>query len=702
MKRESVVFILVLLCVSFVFGQKRAFELADYYQVEYVGSPHVSPGGSTLAFTVTTYNLPESEKETQIWLMNADGENIRQLTSGEEDASRPRWYPDGKSLMYVSKDTVTDENQAYRIDIETREIKQLTDFSLGVDNPNWSPDGKYLVFASRVFPEAGADSEKNKALQEDMDAGPVKAHYADQLLYRHWTFFKDGKRTHLFSRNLETGELVDLTPGQWESPRFDLGGGDGYAISPDSKEVVYVSNHDSVPAASTNGDLWLAPINGGKPKNITDDNPAFDGYPRYSPDGKYIAYTMQRKPGYESDLMRLALYNRKTGKRTILTENFRNHVSDFHWAPKSKSIYFDSPYQGHYPISKIDIASGRIEKVVPDIYARGFDLGPKGNTLYYGAMSVDMPTEIFAAKADGSNKKQLSNFNGELLEEVDFRPVETTWVESTDGKKIQVFIIKPHNFEPDKKYPLILNVHGGPQGMFGDSFRGDYQMYPGSGYVVAFSNPRGSTGYGQEFTAQISGDWGGQVFRDLMAVTDYLETLPYVDKDRIGAMGWSYGGYMMNWFEGHTDRFKALVSMMGVYDLRSFYGATEELWFPEWDLSGQPWNSEQYEKWSPSNFVENFSTPCLVITGKRDYRVPYTQSLQLFTDLQKMDVGSELIVFENDGHWPNRLKSMPFYYNAHLYWFHKYLGGDPAPYDMKDMWRNQILQWGAEQKASSK
>ena len=696
MLKKGLLFALILASAVALFGQKRAFDLKDYYTVKYVGSPQLSPDGSTLAFTVTNYDFPKSEQSTQIWLVDSDGDNLRQLTDMEEDASRPRWHPKGLSLMFTSKDTVTDATQAFDINIESGKITQLTSFSMGVSNPRWSPDGKYLVFASRVFPEAGADSELNKSIQEDMDDGPVQAHYAKSLLYRHWTFFKDGKRSHLFSKNLDTGELVDLTPGQWESPRFDLGGADGFAISPKSKEVVYVSNHDETPAASTNGDLWIVPITGGEATNITAANLAYDGNPEYSPNGNFIGYTLQKKPGYESDLMRFAVYDRQTGESKVLTEDFRNHISDFEWAPNSESVYFTSPYQGHYPISRLEVASGKIDKIVASVYTRGFEVGPQEEKIYFGNTTVDMPTEVFSVQTNGRNQEQLTQINLSLLENVDFRPMESKWVLSSDGKKVQLFIIKPHNFDPKKTYPLILNVHGGPQGMFGNSFRGDYQRYPGAGYVIAFSNPRGSTGYGQEFTAQISGDWGGQVFEDLMAVTDFLETLPYVDADRMGAMGWSYGGYMMNWFEGHTDRFKALVSMMGVYDLRSMYGATEELWFPEWDLGGTPWTSDQYEKWSPSNYVENFETPCLVITGKKDYRVPYTQSLQLFTDLQKMGVESELIVFEGDGHWPSRLKSMPFYYNAHLYWFHKHLGGDPPPYDMTQMWRNQILEWGSE------
>jgi dipeptidyl aminopeptidase/acylaminoacyl peptidase len=526
-----------------------------------------------------------------------------------------------------------------------------------------------------------------------MDNGPVQAHLADDLFFRHWDFWKDGKRRHIFSLNLEREELINLTRGQYEAPRFDLGGADGYDISPDGKYIVYVSNPDPEPQSSTNGDLWMVPVTGGTPQNLTSQNLAFDGNPKFSPDGRYIAYLKQTTPGYEADLFQLALYDTQRQTHSVLTQGYNNWISDFVWSPDSDKIYFYGPREGYYPIFEITIQSENIRPIQEKVYTRGLDISPDGSTLYLGNTMVDQPTELYSVNIERQTLAKLTDFNLDLQGEVDFRQAEPTWVMSDDGTRIHLFIVKPHGFDPAKKYPLILNVHGGPQGMYGNSFRGDYQVYPGAGYVVAFSNPRGSVGYGQDFTAEISGDWGGQVFRDLMAVTDYLETLPYVDTDRMGAMGWSYGGYMMNWFEGHTDRFKALASMMGVYDLRSFYSSTEELWFPEWDLQGQPWNSDLYNKWSPSNYVANFQTPCLVITGKLDFRVPYSQSIMLFNDLQVMDVPSRLIVFENDGHWPSFLKSMPLYYNAHLEWFHEYLGGMPAPYDSRDMWRNQILNW---------
>jgi dipeptidyl aminopeptidase/acylaminoacyl peptidase len=440
--------------------------------------------------------------------------------------------------------------------------------------------------------------------------------------------------------------------------------------------------------------VWIVSLSGSQPpRNITASNPAFDGHPKYSPDGKYIAYQMQKQPGYESDLFRLAIYDRSTGASHVLTESFRNWVDAFQWASDSKSLYFSAPVEGDTPIFRVTLDSGSIQQVLVDRAIDSFQLSPDNRRIVYTRRSVADPIEFFAADlADGksSTPQRLSQFNDAVANEVDIRPAERLWVKGANGTKIEVFIVKPHNFDPSKKYPLILNVHGGPQSQWEDSFRGDWQVYPGAGYVVAFANPHGSTGYGQDFTAEISGDFGGKVFDDLMKVTDELAKLPYVDPNRMGAMGWSYGGYMMDWFEGHTTRFKAIASMMGLFDLRSFHGATEELWFPEWDLKGQPWNSDQYEKFSPSSFVKNFKTPCLVISGERDYRVPYTQSLQMFTALQKMNVPSKLIVYSNAGHWPSWYE-MALYYTAHLEWFHQYLGGDAPPWTSEQFLRNAVF-----------
>jgi len=691
--RKNVLFVVIFLLIPIAGqAQKRAFTIEDLYRVKSISDVHVSPGGKSVIYALATFDLPRAKRITHIWMMDIDGRNARQLTSGDKSESSPAFSPDGKWISFIS--SKDGSPNIYLLPSAGGEAIKLTNISTGVSDPLWSPDGKWIAFASDVYPEC-ADDACNKKTAETWSKGPIKAHTAESLLYRHWTEWKDGTRTHVFLASAATGEARDVTPGDFDAPPFQLGGPLQYAFSPDGKEMVFVSNHDRQPASSTNNDLWLISLSDPKaqPRNITAANPAYDGSPKYSPDGKYIAYRMQKQPSYESDLFRLALYDRGTGASTVLTESFRNWIEDFQWLDDSKSVLFSGPLEGQVPVHRVDIASRSITQVLADKDIFEWMIIAGGKRMLYTRSSVGEPVEIFSADLNNGRAAtpvRLSHVNDAVASEVDIRPAEMMWVDGAGGERVQVFIVKPHGFDPNKKYPLILNVHGGPQSQWADAFRGDWQVYPGSGYVVAFANPHGSVGRGQDYTAQISGDWAGAVFEDLMKVTDAVEKLPYVDRNRMGAMGWSYGGYMMMWFEGHTDRFKAIASMMGLYDLRSFFGATEESWFPEWDLKGQPWNSELYEKWSPSNGVKNFKTPTLVISGERDYRVPYTQSLQFFTALQKMNVPSKLLIYSNAGHWPSWYE-MALYYTAHLEWFHKYLGGGAPPWSTDAFLRNAVF-----------
>ena len=673
---------------------KRPFTIEDLYRIRTIEDVHLSSDGRTVLFTLGISDLAKAKRSKHIWIMDTEKGNARQFTYSEKGESSAVFSADCKWIAFVSSRDA--DTNLYVMPVGGGEARQLTHVSTGVSGPLWSPDGKWIAFSSDVYPECGADDACNRKIAQRWSKGPLQAHMADGLLYRHWTEWRDGKRTHILLADVSTGAVRDLTPGDFDSPPFQLAGPLQYDFAPDSTELVFDSNHDSTPASSTNSDLWIVPLSGSSPvpRNITASNPAFDGNPKYSPDGKYIAYRLQKQPGYESDLFRLALYDRSTGVSQVLTEAFRNWVQEFQWASDSRSLYFTAPVEGDTPVFHVMLESRAIERELVDKTIDWFAVSPDSRRMIYARRSVGEPVELFAADLrDGkaSLPIQLSHFNDRVAQEVDIRPAERIWVKGAAGARIEVFIVRPHEFDPAKKYPLILNVHGGPQSQWEDSFRGDWQVYPGAGYVVAFANPHGSTGYGQDFTAEISGDWGGAVFEDLMKVTDALAKLPYVDPERMGAMGWSYGGYMMDWFEGHTNRFKAIASMMGVFDLRSMYGATEELWFPEWDLKGQPWNSADYEKFSPSYYVGNFKTPCLVISGERDFRVPYTQSLQMFTSLQKMNVPSRLIIYSNAGHWPSWYE-MALYYTAHLEWFHKYLGGEAAPWTTEQFLRNAVLE----------
>jgi len=677
MKRNLLLFVILIFISTTLFAQKRAFTIDDLYKVKNVASPVVSPTGNKIAFTVSDYNLEEGKTNTDIYILYRDGafENI----SGKDlNETNPFWLSDNE-LYFL------ENSQVCRYTFNDRKTKQVTDFATGVSCPVLSSDKKFIVFISDIFPQCGADNFCNKKLLESSDNGPVQAYMTDKLMFRHWVEYSGAKKSSLILYNIESDYYQLLAESEWLSANFMLGGDVKFCISPDSKEICYMLNPDLNLASSTNSDLLVLNLATGKTVNLTKENKAWDGYPLYSPNGFFIAFKMQTIADYEADRYRLAVYNRSTKNITVLTEDFDYTINDFKWGEDSETLYFTADVEGYSPLYSIDVLSLKITPLSGKQAVFQFDVAPGQSQIYYVARAVQKPGEIYRVSSSDNFIQQMTSFNQKLLDEVDVRPAEQMWIEGANGKKVHVFIVKPHNFDAGKKYPLILNVHGGPQSQWMDSFRGDWQVYPGCGYVVAFPNPHGSTGYGQEYTAEISGDWGGKVYEDVMKVTDALEQLPYVDKDRIGSMGWSYGGYMMNWLQGHTKRFKCLASMMGVFDLESKWGSTEELWFPNWDLKGQPWNSDNYQKFSPSNFVKNFSTPTLIITGEKDYRVSYTQSIQYFTTLQTLGIDSRLIIFKNDGHWPDAVKSMPLYYNAHLEWFNKYLGGDPAPYDSKKL-----------------
>jgi len=681
----SKVLFLLLLLTSISFSQKHAFTIDDLYKIKNVSTPVLSNSGERIAFSVTESDLPKSKSINSLYVMNTNGSSLVSVSDKLPGANSPFWSANDE--LYVMN-----KGQLYKFSLETNEAIQITDFYAGVSDPIVSNDGRLVAFTADFFPECGTDNDCNKKLDESSSSGPVQAYIADELLFRHWTDYKGEKETFLVLFDVKENKYQTITSNDVLSGAYMLAGGPKFAFSPDSRVLSYVSTAEKNIASSTNTDIFLFPIGGKEAVNITDANDALDASIVYSPDGKYIAYRTHLIPGFEADRFRVAVYNTQTLLSEVLTESFDYTTDDLSWSADSKSIYFTANAQGYNPVYKVDVQSKNIIKVTDDKSVRGYQLSKDEQNLYLTFTTIEKPGEIYSYNVNGSEYSQITYFNKKFTEEVDIRPAEQMWVDGADGVPVHVFVVKPHGFDVNKKYPLVINVHGGPQMQWMDSFRGDWQVYAGSGYVTAFFNPHGSTGYGSKYTEAISKDWGGKVYEDVMKVTDALTKLSYVDSNKIGAMGWSYGGYMMNWLQGQTKKFKCFASMMGIFDLESMWGATEELWFANWDLGGQPWNSEIYQKYSPSNYVQNFSTPTLIITGEKDYRVPYTQSIQYFNTLQTLGIDSRLIIFKNDGHWPSGLKSMPLYYNAHLEWFHKYLGGNPAPYNSKELVKNNIFK----------
>ena len=676
MKRFVVsTFIFMVALASVALAQdSRQFTINDLLKVRRVGDPRVSPDGQRVAFTIGDVNFDANRIITHIYLMPLDGGAMKQITSGDRSASSPRWSPDGKKIAY------TTGGQIWVMDSDGDNKTQVTKISTSAAGPVWSPDGKWIAFTSDVHPDC-SDDDCNKKKDEQADKSKVKAHITERLLFRHWDEWRDVKRTHVFVISSKGGTAKDLTPGDFDSPPYAAATGVDYAFSPDSRELAYVRNPDKVEAISTNSDIYVLPVTGGPAKNITAKNRGYDVGPVYTRDGKYIIYRSQATEGFEADRWRLMLYNRATGSSIELTKGFDLQVEELVLSPDGNSIYFIAGERGRQPVYKIPASGGVPKKIVADVFASNLQITPDEKSLVFVNSSLAMPAEVHRANADGSGLTALTSINRELMANFGLRKAEEVEWSGALGKKIHGFVVKPTNFDASKKYPLVVLIHGGPQSAWNDNwgYRWNPQVFANDGYIVFAPNPRGSTGYGQQFVNEISGDWGGKAYTDIMnGVADVLRRNSFIDRNRVGAAGASYGGYMINWIEGHNNdprfRFKVLVSHDGVYNLESMYGATEELWFTDWEFKGTPWtNPAMYQRWSPSNFVKNFKTPILIIHSELDYRVPFGEGLQLFTAAQRLGVDSKLLVFPDEGHWVLKPQNSELWYHTVLGWLDKYL-----------------------------
>lgn len=675
----SIAFVAVIALSALAQG---GFNFSEMMSVKRVGDPQISPNGRVVALTIGAVDMPQNRTLTQIYAVNIDGSEMKQITSGDKSNTSPRWSPDGKRLAFVSG------GQVWTMEPDGDDKKQVTRISTGAANPVWSPDGRWIAFSSDVYPECSSD-DCNKAEDAKADAGKVKAVVADRLLYRHWNEWRARKRTHVFLVPSFGGVASDVTPGDFDSPPYAASTGTDYSFSPDSREIVFLKNPEKVEATSTNSDIYVSSLDGKSQKNITVSNRGYDASPVFTRDGKYILYRSQATPTFESDRWRIMRYNRATSEMVELTRGFDLQADDMAISPDSKTVYFTAGERGRSPIFSVPVepdfrlrTATFVKPVAKGIFAGSIDVSDDGRTLVFTSSSIAEPTEIWKVDSDGSGLTPLTAANTQAFRRYGLQKAEDIEWKGALNKTIHGFVVKPANFDAAKKYPLIVLIHGGPQGAFSDSwgYRWNPQIFANAGYVVFMPNPRGSTGYGQQFVNDISGDWGGKAFVDIQNGIAEVIKRPYIDKARIGGAGASYGGYMVDWLLGHNNdprfRFKAFVSHAGVYNLESMAGATEELWFPKWEFKGMPWeNPALYNRWSPNKFVNNFSTPTLVTAGEMDFRVPVDQSMQLFTALQLKNVDSKLIIFPDEGHWILKPQNSEFWYKNVLEWFGKYLNG---------------------------
>ncbi len=682
-------------------GPKRPITFEDMQKMRRLGDLDVSRNGKWVLFTATDVDLAKNTRTPHLWIVPVSGGQEQPLTDSSAGESRGRFSPDGKQIAFL-----TDRGQGQQIflaDFDPAagtmgEPRQLTHISTEADNVTWSPDGKHLLFTSSVYPEcsagpspgvapSGSDEDACDKKRDDAEKqSKVKAKIFTSLLYRHWNHFTGDKRSHLFLASVEDGSFRDLNHGDTHDvPPFSLGEPDGWDFSPDGHEIAFEEKKVDDPAISTNVDIFTLRLDDPKAQPVKiSTSPGGDFTPRYSPDGKSIAWRMQKRAGYESDRFRLVLYDRSTKQIRELLPNFDRWVDEEVWSPDSKTIYFTAGNKGEEPIYATNLSGHMVGPLTGQEWSDLHPL-PDGTTLVANMMTVRRPSEVFQVKFDlqelappahgggdvlinHTDISNLTHLNTNLLNQLDLPAMESFWFPSIGNVKVQGFLIRPPNFDPHKKYPVKFLIHGGPQGAWGDawSYRWNPELFAANGYVVVMINPGGSTGYGQAFIDRVNGDWGGRPFIDLMRGLDYAEAhYAFIDKSRECALGASYGGYMADWILGHTDRFRCIVSHDGMFNTESAYGTTDELWFNEWEFKGTPWSNRLlYRKWSPMLAETRFKTPTLVVHSQLDYRLDVSEGYQLFDTLQRMKIPSKMLYFPDDGHWILKPQNSQLWYKT--------------------------------------
>ena len=653
----------------------RAMTIEDLIVAPRVADPALSPDGRTVLFVRTTTDGKTGKRNADIFSVASDGSGeAKSLLDGDKTETTPRWSPDGRKIAFLSnRDGAM---QIYVADADGGDVKKLTDLHAGAQAPFvWSGDGTKIAFVSDVYPEC-SDEACNKKKAEELEADPVKVHHLTRLLYRHWDEWRENVRHHVFVASLADGKARDLTPGDFDSPPTQQED-HALAFSPDGRTVAFVSNREGSDkeAWTTNNDVFLVSVEGGEPRRLT-KNPAADTQPVFSRDGRTLYVLAQRRPGFESDRWYLDAYDVQNGaKRTLFTTPDLS-VSEIAVSKDDATIWLAAEREARTNVYTIPAAGGEPRRVLQGGSIN--TIQPAAGFVIFAMSSLTAPPEVYRAGADGSAIKPLSHANDAWLKNVTFTQPESLTV-NAGGGPVQYWLLKPPNFDPSVKYPVVFLIHGGPQGAWGDAWstRWNPALWAAQGWVIVAPNPSGSTSFGQAMVDRISGDWAGRVMTELDGVVAAVARMPFTDAQRMGIAGASYGGYAVNWILGQQPgRFKAAVSHDGVFNLESMSMATEELWFPEWEFGGRPWDPKtraQFAKYSPHLNAHKITTPTLIITNELDFRVPVDQGLQMFTVLRRNGVPSEALVFPYEGHWVLKALNSRRWHEAVFGWLKRHL-----------------------------
>jgi len=637
---------------------KHSISMADFYAIKAARNPKIYPDGKLVLFVINEKDSASNRNRNQIWMTSLEGGKQEQLTVSGTSNHSPAWSPDGKFVAFVSN--TSGKSQIWLMNFQTRETEQLTDLPAGAWQPIWQPGGKKIAFLS----ETKFEGRNPQGLYD------IKIY--THLRYRWWyddNRYDEGWRSHIFILDLATKEMKQLTDGDW----FD----DQICFSPDGQYIAFTSNRTEDRENNIDTDIWVVSVEDETVEKVF-ENTGPDDSPAWSPDGKYLAWKSTFRYNYESDNYDIMIKDLKKGAIENLTAEFDRNIYGLQWLPNSKDILFLVGDQGNYNLYSVSRSRKKIEPIIEaQQRIRQWDISRDGKTVVFSRSKVKMPDEIYAAHYNKKTVKRISYCNDDLMANVQLEDAVTVNFEGDNGTMIQGWYITPPDFDPyQMKYPLILNIHGGPQLMYSNQFDFEFQLTAANGYIVFYCNPTGSMGHGQAFTDAINQDYGGSCYRDIMAGIDYMISLGFVDENRLGVTGLSFGGWMTTWIIGNTDQFKAAIPVAPFVNMFSFYGTTDEQFFPEWDFGGNPYSPETraiYEKNSPLNYAANFKTPTLILHGESDWRCHVTEGEQLFTALKKMGVPAMLARFPNEPHvfeQPNHIEAA---LRMKLEWWGKYL-----------------------------
>ncbi len=661
-----------------VFAQdKHPFTVHDLLAMDRISDPQVSPDGKWAVFVLRKTDLDANKGRTDLWLVGTDGAGLRQLTTDAAGDFNPLWAPDGKSVFFVS--TRSGSAQVWRLPLAGGEAQQVTRQPLDVGNLVLSPDGSHIAFSMDVYP--GKTPDATKEMLDEVAARKSSGVLYDHLFIRHWDTWKDGRRSHVFVSAADGGGVVDVMKDMdADSPSKPFGGAEEFTFTPDGRSVVFTARDAGREEPwSTDFDLYLAPVDGSSaPRCLTDANPAWDTAPAFSPDGKTLAYLAMERAGYEADRFRIVLRAWPDGTERVLTQDWDRSVGSMTWSSDSRTLFVTADNIGQSSLFGIDAKSGKVSEIVHEGTVRS--PAAAGKRIVFGRDHLRSPVELYTVDANGKNLRQITNINADKVAAASMGEPEQFSFKGWNDETVYGYIVKPAGFDPSKKYPVAFLIHGGPQGSFGNDFhyRWNPQVYAGAGYAAVMVDFHGSTGYGQAFCDAIRGDWGGKPLEDLQkGLAAALEKYSWMDGDHVGALGASYGGFMINWIAGNwPDRFRCLITHDGNLDERMAYYDTEELWFPEWDHQGTPWdNPEGYSRHNPIDHVGKWKTPTLVIHGALDYRVVDTQGMSVFTALQRRGIPSKFLYFPDENHWVLKPHNSILWHETVIGWLDQWVKG---------------------------